>query len=60
MTGLKPLIPSRRLSQIIIRPVEMTIVAAGVEQEAARQVSEVIAGYRPALQFLAEKRITLK
>jgi antitoxin component of MazEF toxin-antitoxin module len=45
----------REHGQIIIRPVELPIVAAGLDQEFARQVSEFIAEYRPALQSLARK-----
>jgi antitoxin component of MazEF toxin-antitoxin module len=45
----------REHGQIIIRPVELPIAAAGLDQEFARQVSEFIAGYRPALQSLARK-----
>jgi len=45
----------REHGQIIIRPVVLPIAAAGVDQEFARQVSEFIAEYRPALQSLAKK-----
>ena len=45
----------REHGQIIIRPVELPIAAAGLDQEFARQVSEFIAEYRPALQSLARK-----
>ena len=41
--------------QIIIRPVEMPIAAAGVDEDFAHQVSEFIAEYRPALKALARK-----
>ena len=41
--------------QIIIRPVEMPIAAAGVDEDFAYQVSEFIAEYRPALKALARK-----
>jgi antitoxin component of MazEF toxin-antitoxin module len=45
----------REHGQIIIRPVELPIAAAGLDQEFARQLSEFIAEYRPALQSLARK-----
>jgi antitoxin component of MazEF toxin-antitoxin module len=45
----------REHGQIIIRPVELPIAAAGLDQEFARQVSEFIAEYRPALQSLARE-----
>jgi antitoxin component of MazEF toxin-antitoxin module len=45
----------REHGQIIIRPVELPIAADGLDQEFARQVSEFIAEYRPALQSLARK-----
>jgi antitoxin component of MazEF toxin-antitoxin module len=45
----------REHHQIIIRPVELPIAALGVDEEFARQVSEFIAEYRPALQSLAKK-----
>ncbi|OIO88651.1 MAG: hypothetical protein AUK02_03420 [Anaerolineae bacterium CG2_30_58_95] len=45
----------REHRQIIIRPVELPIAADGVDKEFARQVSEFIAEYRPALESLAKK-----
>jgi antitoxin component of MazEF toxin-antitoxin module len=45
----------RENRQIIIRPVETPITAAGVDKDFARQVSEFIAEYRPALESLAKK-----
>ena len=45
----------REHHQIIIRPVEPAVVAAGVDEEFARQVSEFIAEYRPALEALARR-----
>jgi len=45
----------REHGQIIIRPVETPIAAAGVDADFARQVSEFIAEYRPALKSLASK-----
>jgi antitoxin component of MazEF toxin-antitoxin module len=45
----------REHGQIIIRPVELPIAAAGVDEEFARQVSEFIAEYKPALQSLAKR-----
>ena len=45
----------RENGQIIIRPVEMPGAAAGVDENFARQVSEFIAEYRPALSALAKK-----
>ena len=45
----------REHGQIIIRPVDFPIAAAGVDLEFTRQVSEFIAEYRPALQSLAKK-----
>jgi antitoxin component of MazEF toxin-antitoxin module len=45
----------REHGQIIIRPVKMPIAAAGVDEDFARQVSEFIAEYRPALNSLAKK-----
>jgi len=45
----------REHRQIIIRPVELPLSASGVDQEFARQVSEFIAEYRPALISLAKK-----
>ena len=45
----------REHGQIIIRPVELPIAASGVDEEFARQVSEFIAEYRPALQSLANR-----
>ena len=45
----------REHGQIIIRPVDLPIDVASVDREFARQVSEFIAGYRPALQSLAKK-----
>jgi putative addiction module antidote len=40
--------------QIVIRPVELPI-AAGIDEEFARQVAEFIERYRPALEALARK-----
>jgi putative addiction module antidote len=45
----------REHGQIIIRPVEMPVAAAGVDADFAKQVSEFIAEYRPALKSLAKK-----
>ena len=45
----------REHRQIIIRPVDKPIAAAGVDEAFARQVSEFIAEYRPALNSLAKK-----
>jgi len=45
----------REHRQIIIRPVDKPIAAAGVDEDFARQVSEFIAEYRPALNSLAKK-----
>jgi antitoxin component of MazEF toxin-antitoxin module len=45
----------RKHRQIIIRPVETPIAAAGVDKDFARQVSEFIAEYRPALESLGKK-----
>lgn len=44
----------REHGQIIIKPMEMP-VAAGVSEEFARQVSEFIAEYRPALKSLSKR-----
>lgn len=48
----------REHGQIIIRPVEKPIAAAGVDEDFARQVSEFIAEYRPAMNSLSKKRDT--
>jgi putative addiction module antidote len=45
----------REHGQIVIRPVAVPAAAAGVDEEFARQVSEFIAEYRPALESLARK-----
>ena len=45
----------REHRQIIIRPVDKPIAAAGVDEAFARQVSEFIAEYRPALNSLSKK-----
>jgi antitoxin MazE len=45
----------RQHGQIIIRPMELPIAAAGVDEDFAHQVSEFIAEYRPALKSLAKK-----
>ena len=45
----------REHRQIIIRPVNVPVAAAGVDEDFARQVSEFIAEYRPALKSLAGK-----
>jgi antitoxin component of MazEF toxin-antitoxin module len=45
----------RENGQIIIRPVERPGAAAGVDEDFARQVSEFIAEYGPALSALAKK-----
>jgi antitoxin MazE len=45
----------REHRQIIIRPVDKPIAATGVDEDFARQVSEFIAEYRPALNSLAKK-----
>jgi antitoxin component of MazEF toxin-antitoxin module len=45
----------REHRQIIIRPAEMPIAAAGVDEEFAHQVSDFIAEYRLALESLAKK-----
>ena len=45
----------REHGQIIIRPVEIPIAAAGIGEDFARQVSEFIAEYRPALKSLAKR-----
>jgi len=47
--------PRPALGQIIIRPVEMPISAARVDEDFARQMSEFIVQYRPALNSLAKK-----
>jgi len=44
----------RKHGQIIIRPAERPI-AAGVDEAFARQVSEFIARYRPALEALSKR-----
>jgi antitoxin MazE len=45
----------REHGQIVIKPVETPVAAAGVSEEFARQVSEFIAEYRPALKSLAKR-----
>lgn len=45
----------REHGQIIIRPVEIPVAAAGVDADFAKQVSDFIAEYRPALESLAKK-----
>ena len=45
----------REHRQIIIRPVDKPIAAAGVDEDFARQVSEFITEYRPALNSLSKK-----
>ena len=40
--------------QIVITPQETSLAKAGVDETFARQVSEFIAQYRPALEALAE------
>jgi antitoxin MazE len=45
----------REHGQIIIRPAEMPVAAAGVDEAFAHQVSDFIAEYRPALKSLAKK-----
>jgi antitoxin component of MazEF toxin-antitoxin module len=45
----------REHGQIIIRPVEAPIAAAGVDEDFAHQVSEFIAKHRTALNSLAKK-----
>jgi antitoxin MazE len=45
----------REQGQIIIKPVKIPIAAAGVDEDFARQVSEFIAEYSPALNSLAKK-----
>lgn len=45
----------REHGQIIIKPSEMPVAAAGVSEEFARQVSEFIAEYSPALKSLAKR-----
>jgi antitoxin MazE len=45
----------REHRQIIIRPMDAPIAAAGVDEEFARQVSMFIKEYRPALESLAKK-----
>jgi antitoxin component of MazEF toxin-antitoxin module len=44
----------RKNHQILIRPIEMPF-AAGLSEEFARQVSEFIEEYKPALDALAQK-----
>ena len=44
----------RKRGQIVIRPVEK-LLEAGVDEPFARQVSEFIARYRPALEALSKK-----
>ena len=44
----------REHRQIIIAPVNIPIVAAGVDEEFAHQVKEFIEKYRPALEALAK------
>ncbi|MFZ5818286.1 MAG: AbrB/MazE/SpoVT family DNA-binding domain-containing protein [Chloroflexota bacterium] len=45
----------REKGQIVIRPVELPVAGAGIDQEFARQVSEFIAAYRPALESLSRR-----
>lgn len=44
----------RENRQIVIRPVEHSLSNAGVDETFARQVSEFIEEYRPALEALAK------
>jgi len=44
----------RRNRQIVIRPIEETVVA-GLSEEFVRQVNEFIEQYRPALEALAKE-----
>jgi antitoxin component of MazEF toxin-antitoxin module len=45
----------RENNRIIIRPVDEPVADAGVDEDFARQVSEFIAQYRPALKSLSRK-----
>jgi antitoxin MazE len=45
----------REHHQIILRPVKPPLSASGVDEEFARQVSDFIAEYRPALESLAKE-----
>jgi hypothetical protein len=44
----------RENRQIIISPSETSLATAGVDEEFARQASEFIEAYRPALKALAK------
>ncbi len=46
---------NRERRQVILSPVEASLAAVGVDLEFARQVSEFIDEYRPALETLAKK-----
>ncbi len=41
--------------QLILRPVEMPLASAGVDEKFAQQVAEFIEQYRPALEELAKQ-----
>lgn len=45
----------RENGQIVIRPVELPLAAAGIDEQFARQVSEFIVEYRPALEALSRQ-----
>ena len=45
----------RQHGRILIRPVEAPVSVLGVDEEFARQVSEFVAEYRPALKSLAKR-----
>lgn len=47
----------RKKRQVVIRPMEPPVVGAGIDEQFARQVSEFIAEYRPALEALAGNEI---
>lgn len=44
----------REKRQIVISPIETPLATVGVDEEFARQVSEFIEKYRPALESLAK------
>lgn len=44
----------RENRQIVIKPAELPVAIAGVDDEFARQVAEFIETYRPALKALAK------
>lgn len=44
----------REKRQVILKPVEMPLAVAGVDEKFAHQVAEFIEQYRPALEELAK------